>query len=335
MNTSYKIALGAAVLLCVLVVGYSILSEGQPPADGTTGDAATPDDRLALDQPTRPLALDRPADTAPPVPEPTPGPAPSNDAAAPDGSAGDLYARALRARMAAAEGTASPAPDAATPSTVDEPSEPAPAEEPSLAAANTPSDAAIGEGDGPPPAPSTYIVGSSTPPAIPAAEPGPRTTGAAVPAAPVIGEPAPTPPPAASSPLAGAASTVPGTNQYTIKAGDNFARIAIEVYGDESKWVDIAQANPLVDPRKLKVGQVIRLPSTADLRAAAAPPPPAATVSGTTYVVRTGDSLSSIADRFYGDRSLWDVIHRANIQVIGPDPDQIAAGDKLVIPPKP
>lgn len=61
---------------------------------------------------------------------------------------------------------------------------------------------------------------------------------------------------------AAAAPGVPGVaaNTYTIQKGDTLWSIATAVYGDGQKWVDIAQANPSVDPAKLAIGQQITLP---------------------------------------------------------------------------
>jgi nucleoid-associated protein YgaU len=49
------------------------------------------------------------------------------------------------------------------------------------------------------------------------------------------------------------------------------------------------------------------------------------------YVVKSGDTLSKIAKREYGDASEWKKIHEANRAKI-PNPDLIHPGDELVIP---
>jgi LysM repeat protein len=51
----------------------------------------------------------------------------------------------------------------------------------------------------------------------------------------------------------------------------------------------------------------------------------------TTYTVRSGDSLSSIARHFYGTTSKWNWIYQANRSRIS-NPDSIFAGEKLTIP---
>jgi nucleoid-associated protein YgaU len=52
------------------------------------------------------------------------------------------------------------------------------------------------------------------------------------------------------------------------------------------------------------------------------------------YAVNTGDTLSIIANKFYGDGSqvVWKRLYEANNAVIGPDPAKIASGMVLLIP---
>lgn len=52
---------------------------------------------------------------------------------------------------------------------------------------------------------------------------------------------------------------------------------------------------------------------------------------GKTYTVKTGDNLSKIAKRFYGDPGKWKKIHAANADKI-PNPDLIHPGLQLSIP---
>ena len=66
-----------------------------------------------------------------------------------------------------------------------------------------------------------------------------------------------------------------------------------------------------------------------------APVPEAGTVGTSgqeqTYTVVSGDSLSKIAKRYYGDASLWPRIHEANRDQIS-NPDLIHPGQRLKIP---
>lgn len=53
---------------------------------------------------------------------------------------------------------------------------------------------------------------------------------------------------------------------------------------------------------------------------------------GQTYVVKRGDTLRGIAEKFYGDASLDDLIAEANGIT---DATQLSIGDELIIPPEP
>lgn len=47
---------------------------------------------------------------------------------------------------------------------------------------------------------------------------------------------------------------------YMIVAGDTLSGVARRLYGDPRRWRDIFEANPNLDPRRLRVGQTIKLP---------------------------------------------------------------------------
>jgi nucleoid-associated protein YgaU len=53
-----------------------------------------------------------------------------------------------------------------------------------------------------------------------------------------------------------------------------------------------------------------------------------------TYTVEAGDTLATIADKFYGDSGAWRKIFDANRSAIGDDPDKLKVGTQLRIPPK-
>ncbi len=120
---------------------------------------------------------------------------------------------------------------------------------------------------------------------------------------------------------------------YTVQSGDTFSSIAITVFGTERRYIDIVNANPDIDPRRLKVGQVINLPgdgpSIGGSRVASTAQPKR---SVRYHVVGVGDNLSNIAHRYYKDASKWQQIHKANRDLIGPNPNKLKAGMKLTIP---
>ncbi len=70
----------------------------------------------------------------------------------------------------------------------------------------------------------------------------------------------------------------------------------------------------------------IRIPE-----APAAPPHPACGAGKTIYEVKPGDTLSALAQRFYGKASLYPKIFEANRDILS-NPDLIKVGQKLKIP---
>lgn len=145
------------------------------------------------------------------------------------------------------------------------------------------------------------------------------------------------------------ASDAPKT--HTVKAGDTFQSIAKQYLGSENKWKDIAEANPKVDPTRLKIGQVLRVPegkgaakpapadrgasSTTDHGASPATGEHAATGGGKSHKIKQGDTLSSISKQYYGTTAHWKLIYTANKSKIGDDPDRLPDGIELTIPPAP
>ena len=62
-----------------------------------------------------------------------------------------------------------------------------------------------------------------------------------------------------------------------------------------------------------------------------AEPSPGEAVRAHTYVVQKGDTLQSLALRYYGTRSAWEKIYQANRSGL-PSKDQLKVGQQLVIP---
>ncbi|MHC4218637.1 MAG: LysM peptidoglycan-binding domain-containing protein [Planctomycetota bacterium] len=131
----------------------------------------------------------------------------------------------------------------------------------------------------------------------------------------------------------------PGYVDYTIREGDSMWTIADHWLGDASRWGAIADANPAIDPDRLRVGQRIRIPG-ADAPAAGpklntpARVPAADQAAGASFhTVRSGDTLSRIAQTHYRDATKWRAIFDANRTAIGGDPDRLEVGMRLRLPP--
>lgn len=108
--------------------------------------------------------------------------------------------------------------------------------------------------------------------------------------------------------------------QHRVREGDDLWSLAEHYYGKGDQWRRIAHANPSVlsgGPDRLEPGWTLRIPGVEQ---------------GPRRVrVQTGDSLSSIAERHYGDSDQWPRIHRANADRVT-DPDELTVGQELIIP---
>jgi nucleoid-associated protein YgaU len=177
---------------------------------------------------------------------------------------------------------------------------------------------------------------ASTAPATPAAVPAEPTLPSLPPAAPAASPVAPVAAPASASPVAPKPAE-PVVQSYTVKEGDTVISIWRSLRGTERGWDALVSANPGLDPARLKIGQVLKVPAATTAAATAAPQVSAAggPVAGTTYTIRSGDTLSTISAAAYGSARHWNLIHQANQSVIGADPAALKVGTRITIPPKP
>lgn len=182
-----------------------------------------------------------------------------------------------------------------------------------------------------PPAPAQAREANAAP--VP---PPPRTESRAESSAPAQTRPSPGVQPSA------AADAVSETLRiYVVRPGDTLNRIAARELGSNTLADNIFLLNRDVieDPDRLIVGARIRLPVRESLGAPAAPPSaPAANAAAPSagraqvHVVARGETLSSIALRYYGASSGWRYLYEANQKSI-PNPNQLSVGMQLVIPP--
>lgn len=135
-----------------------------------------------------------------------------------------------------------------------------------------------------------------------------------------------------------------GSTEYVVQKGDTLWVIAKKVYGKGSQWHRIYDANRdrLASPEaNLKLGMKLAIPA-----AEAAPVPSreaapadawgsqmAAVGSGRTHVVESGESLYTIARKYYGsgEKAKTDVIFTANRSKMS-SPDMLKVGMSLEIP---
>jgi nucleoid-associated protein YgaU len=153
----------------------------------------------------------------------------------------------------------------------------------------------------------------------------------------------------ADAPATRPSLTAAGTHK--VLPGESFFTIAAKVYGDSKYYARLEDANPTVNPNRLRVGTVINVPdlktpiaprpaSSATASAAASKAPAAAVARAPvdptkSYRVRPSDTLMAIARKLYGDELAWQKIYDANKDVIGPNPARLKVDMVLRLPEPP
>jgi nucleoid-associated protein YgaU len=134
-------------------------------------------------------------------------------------------------------------------------------------------------------------------------------------------------------------ANAPSTAQvHTVENGDTLTSIAAQYYGDGRKFKLIVDANPGINPNRLRLGAKLSIPALATVvnDAPAADPMAPVTLDPTKqYKVQVGDSLQKIAFNLYGTSSSWTKLYEANKQLIGPDPAKLKLGTVLNLPEVP
>lgn len=137
----------------------------------------------------------------------------------------------------------------------------------------------------------------------------------------------------------------PEFTQHIVQPNELMQTIAKQYFGSIDDWTIIAKANPSIDPRKLKPGMILRIPKdktniqgklvgtqeTLPGVIASHTDPESKTVE---YVVRPGDSLSVISQRFYGSSRHARFIYESNRDILR-SMDAISVGQLLRLPPLP
>ena len=170
---------------------------------------------------------------------------------------------------------------------------------------------------------------------------------------------------------ASAASLQAAAGTHTVAAGETLSDIAAKELGSPNRWEEIVKLNPGLNPKKLQIGQVLRLaaaaspatsaPSVPALKAPA-PKAPAATAEEKelppapvakadtddraddkaapkasaapkvrTHTVVAGDTLGSIAKKYLGSTTRAEDIYAVNRDVLK-SPDALKLGQVLKIP---
>jgi len=129
-------------------------------------------------------------------------------------------------------------------------------------------------------------------------------------------------PPADTNAMAGASALA--MTEYKIAAGDTLAKIATRNHVSVKA---LQEANPGVDPTKLRIGQTIHIPPGTNASSPASSVAAAVPTGTIEYVVKSGDSLTKIATD-----------HKTTVKALRSlnalKTDKIVVGQKLKVPVK-
>ncbi|MEA3247543.1 MAG: LysM peptidoglycan-binding domain-containing protein, partial [Gemmatimonadota bacterium] len=117
-------------------------------------------------------------------------------------------------------------------------------------------------------------------------------------------------------------------NTYVIVSGDTLYDIAMQKYGDPKFVQTIQEANPGLDPARLRVGDRIVLPEPKKERGAPAEEKKRPKV----YVVKKGDTLIGIARKMYHDTAMYPKIYEDNKDVLSSLNARLYVGMRLRLP---
>lgn len=140
----------------------------------------------------------------------------------------------------------------------------------------------------------------------------------------------------ASEPVAAKSDT------YTVASGDSLYTISQKLYGTPKHVSAILAANPGLNPKRLKLGQTLKLPDVTGTSSATSVTSTSSSVSSSTsllstsssktYKVQSGDTLHKIAKTTYGQTGAWEKIYAANKSAIGSNPARLKVGMVLQLP---
>ncbi|MFO7713060.1 LysM peptidoglycan-binding domain-containing protein [Desulfosarcina sp.] len=124
---------------------------------------------------------------------------------------------------------------------------------------------------------------------------------------------------------------------HEIGPGESVSKLALKYYGDYKKYHHIANFNNMSDATQVKVGQRILIPAIDGvdiddlMRISTGSPvqPPSEKAEFSVHQIKPGESLSRVAEIYYGDAKLFRVIAAYNGIS---DPTSVKVGQKVNVP---
>lgn len=133
--------------------------------------------------------------------------------------------------------------------------------------------------------------------------------------------------PATSDKPAPKPKTVASTEVYTVQDGDVIITIAEDWFGESGRHDEIIALNPGVDPTKLQIGQILKMPRKSQPRTKPVDP----TLAANEYRIAPNDNYTRIARLLLGDEARVSEIAALNPDL---DPGNLQVGTIIKLPPK-
>ena len=116
---------------------------------------------------------------------------------------------------------------------------------------------------------------------------------------------------------------------HTVASGETLWTVAEKYYKSGYNWVSIKEANSLINPDYIEVGQTLTIPNVAPILPQGQVSSASVEAKPATYTVVKGDDLWHVAERYYADGYKWADIARVNNLA---SPDLIHPGNILTLP---
>ena len=120
---------------------------------------------------------------------------------------------------------------------------------------------------------------------------------------------------------------VASTEVYTVQDGDVIITIAEDWFGESGRHDEIIALNPGVDPTKLQIGQILKMPRKSQPRTKPVDP----TLAANEYRIAPNDNYTRIARSLLGDEARASEIAALNPDL---DPGNLQVGTIIKLPPK-
>lgn len=147
------------------------------------------------------------------------------------------------------------------------------------------------------------------------------------PASPTAPKPESEPEPKPTAAPVAKPKPVASTEVYTVQDGDFLITIAEEWFGESGRHDEIIALNPGVDPTKLQIGQMLKMPRKSQPRTKPIDP----TLAANEYRIAPNDNYTKIARLLLGDEARASEIAALNPDL---DPGNLQVGTIIKLPSK-